>query len=355
MKEEPRLNIQVGSAEGYDNFISFGDAIRTSCEKRHLNLSDASYEVLSNQVTAYSKEILHTLYFSLVSPDLMVTKNIGKGMVKWTFDNWTEPRAPEQDKYFKGWNEKGTRKQETTIELMGISYDYAIDMVTRDAESNPNSIISFPETLMKGTFVELFNSLMQYRERIIFRGADIPTTYGWTNTGQTGLVNDASLTAPSAFATALTTSGGMHAACLELANDLIDRKFRGPFPVHMTSGAWMQANVNKNATSGITDLQFILEDGNLLPPVMNMYLLNSFTETNSTAALGLFAPTVRPTKGMIAQEAQNFQIIESYSPAAYPMPPQYLEVPTKILWMGITELRRPDAVAFAENQTINTK
>lgn len=349
-----QLHINIGNDAKYKEFISFNQAFRLRDQKKGVKLEDASYQITQEEITSFEKEILHTLHHKLVTPKFMVTKNIGKGMKKWKFWNWTEPRAPNRSETFKGWNEDGTKKQETEIDLIGIDYDYSIGMVQRDAEENPNSIITFGETLRQGTFVELMNSLMQYRERILFRGTDIPTTYGWTNTGHTGLVNDAGLTAPGSLGT-LTTAGGVYGAALILANDLIDRDFLPPFELHMSSGVWMQANKNRNATNGKSDMQFILEDGNFRTPTLNHYLINAFTETNSTGAMAAFKSTSEKRPGMKISEIQNFRIVESYAPGVYALPLQYLEIPTKILWMGRTEIRRPDSIAYKGSLTIDTK
>lgn len=319
--------------------------------KQREMLRDSSYRLTNEEISAIESQILHNLTFPLVSPGLITTKDIGKGLRKWKFNTWGAVQPPRYTMDFSRGDNVQTAKTETEVKLMGMDYDYSLTMPEVDVYNNSNRLMKFSETLEQGILGELVQSLGKYREYYIFRGSSIPNM---NDIGQKGLVNASGITDPGAMGEDsddnLTTAGDIQISAIKMANELIQSKFEPPFQLHMTPGVYTQALKNRNTTTKETDFQLLAQLGVkeigrafFDRIVLNPYLIGSETETNTTGAMACFKPG-----------PENFRIIESYPLGYYPMPSIDLGIEGKLLWMGGVEVRRPSSIVYADALTINT-
>ena len=314
------------------------------------SIKEAQYTLNANEVTAIEGQILHVLRWALKSPRFMTTKNMGGGILKHTYDKWNDVPAPRPSISFDGGRVVTVSKTETSVNLIGYDYDTYLTMPQIDAMNNSNRLQKFEESLQQGTITELTRSLAQYREWAIFRGTSAP---GVDDLGITGLVNASGITTPTAYGldadNNLTAAGDVLDAAQKAANGLIAARYDPPFVLLMTPLVMAQANKNKDTTTYKSDMAKIKElqggegTGAMFSDIiMCPYLINSATETTSTGALYAVKPD--PT---------HFRVIESYGLGYYPLPPTGLGVRGKLLWMGVTEVRRPTAVSGRGSQTTN--
>jgi len=340
------LNFKFGDNAKYDRFQDWNTINRT----KKAMFGDASYQITADEITALKSEILHVLQWSAVSPETLVVKNIGKGLTKWEYHSWQKVLPPRRTLDFSRGANVATAKASSTLQLMGYDYDYHISMPQVDLYSSANRKVKFSETLEQGTFRELVNSLSMYREFSIFNGSDIPNL---VDVNLKGLCNNASVTDPGALGLGsddnLTAVGDILDAATVMSSELINAKFKPPFQLHLSPGVFSQALQNVDTTYWTSDFTRIADMGRkegmqiFSEIVMNPFMIDSETETNSTGAMMAVKPG-----------AENFEVIESYPLGYYPMPSQDLGLDGKILWCGGTAVYRPTAVVFANALTIDT-
>ena len=313
-------------------------------------LVDTAYQITAYEVTAIKKEIAHVLRHELVTPTMSTPKNVGKGMLKYEYSTWKQVRPPRWTLDFGRGDVASTSKEATTLKFIGLDYDMHFTMPQMDMYANSNRGIAFSESLQQGTLRELTASLAQYREWALFRGSDIPN---FTDTGLTGLCNNASVTDPGALGLGgddnLTAAGDVYHSAIVMANELINAKFKPPFVLHMTPGVFSQALKNKTGTPLVSDFQLIAEYGAkegkqiFSDIIMNPYLIDSETETTSTGAMMV-----------VKEDSMNFEPVESYPLGFYALPSVDLGFDGKLLWCGGMAVYRPAAVVYADALTIDS-
>lgn len=342
------LNIVAGNkiAEEYGSkFISLKKV--NSNWKR---LSDTSYQINADEVTAVRTEITKVLRWALKTPKFITTRQIGKGMLKYEYHAWNAVQHPRYSLDFARGKNVAVSKEGSTQNMLGFDYDFHVTMPQIDQASISGKKVMFNETLLQGTIRNLTESLAIYSEYSKMLGSDIPNMI---DIGVKGLLNNASVTDPGALGEGsdddLTAAGDVYHSAIVEANKLIVAKFDPPFDLMMSPGVYAQALKNKEGTPNVSDLELIfnlgVKEGNRMfrNIIINPFMIDSETETNSTGAMAC-----------IASGEQNFEIVETYPLGFYPLPPQDLGLDGKILWCGGSIVYRPAAVVFANTLTINT-
>jgi len=323
------------------------------------SMHDTAFLLDPDEVTAIEQTILKVLRWKTKLDDnipgvgpFCPVKQIGAGMKKYDWYKWLDVPAPRNTDTFEGGFDVKVLKQKTTNVLHGMDYDFHITKTDIDAARSTNGKIKLLPELQMGILQNLMEQLALYRDWYGFRGTDAGDLQDITITG---LLNDSGLTDPGAGGIGadddMTAQADVFHSAVELSNKLIQNKFEPPFVLDMTPGLWSQANMNRNTTSDKTDMRLILEyvgaNGGNSPIFakvrMNPFLIDSATETNNTAAMGAFAPSM-----------DNYFLAEAYPLGAYPLPPQGLSAyDMKLLWMGRAIVTRPAAIQYINALTIN--
>jgi hypothetical protein len=343
---DKNLNAKLTSWENHNRKI----ASEYGGMKDKAGFGDASYLLTADEVTVVKNTIQHVLRWNLKSPGLITTKNIGKGMLKYKYWKWLEVLPPRYTLDFSRGEAVYTDKEETELEMMGFDYDIHLTMPQIDYFQNSNRFQRFSESLRQGNITELTRSLAQYREWSIFRGSDIPNM---VDIGKTGLVNDSSVQDPGAIGIGLdddlTAPGDVYYSAILMATKLIQAKFDPPYRIDMTPKVFSQALLNTHATTGYSDLKRIVEIGRdegfqmFNQVVLNPFLINSETETNTTGAILVSKPN-----------PLNFEYIETYAPGMYALPPVDLGWNAKLLCAGAVAVYRGNSLCYADTLTTNT-
>ncbi len=308
-------------------------------------IKDAAYQFTEEEVTLIQSKIEDYLEWDATSGDFIQDTFVGAGVRDlwwWTYVKVQPPRLTQD---FTRGNVVYTAKVKSTLELVGFDYDMYFSLVDMDAMNMNGAGFKFNQNLWDGTKDQLIKSLVQWREKIIHFGT---ATEGIDDIGTKGMFNFSGINAPSNIGQGadddLTAAGDVSHAATILANTLIVDKHKPPFTVIMSPGVYSQGLVNKGSTSGITDMQAIMDLGKEVGSqvfnkiVMDGYLTISEPETTSTGSMGV-----------VKNETRNFEVVESYKIGFYPLPPQGLGTEGKILWMGGVRVKQPTAIAYRDS------
>jgi hypothetical protein len=295
----------------------------------------------SGEVQSYKAIIERYIRWPAPEPEIIPERDLGRGILKWTYFRTNDIPAPSESLTFEQRGNTIPTNTQYDASLMGFYYDYHLDMVTRDASNNPNTVYSLQPRKQEWIMQELTRSMAVYKQWYHYRGTSIE---GLNDLGITGLINDSAVTNDTTIGDAgdLTSSYlGVTKAAEDLAQTLLDAKRFPPYTLDLSPGAFIRASKNINPYNGKTEIQNIYD----LPTEkkvqmfdqirINPFLINGVTETSSTGAMAVYK---------VGQ--QDFEFAYSYPMAFYPLPPVSLGVDGKLLFMGKTILYQPSAVAY---------
>ena len=295
----------------------------------------------SQEVQSYKAIIEQFIRWPAPEPEIMPERDLGRGVLKWTYFRTNDIPAPGESLTFE--QRGNTIPTNTTYDanLMGFYYDYHLDMVTRDASNNPNTVYNLLPRKQEWIMQELTRSMAVYKQWYHYRGTSIE---GLNDLGVTGLINDSAVTNQTTIGDAgdLTSSYlGVTKAAMDLAQTLLDAKRFAPYTLDLSPGAFICAVKNINPYNGKNEIQNLYDSTNEKKMQMfneiriNPFLIEGVTETSSTGAMAVYKTG-----------QQDFEYVFSYPMAFYPLPPVSLGVDGKLLFMGKTILYQPSAVAY---------
>ena len=306
---------------------------------------DTSF-IHSNEVSAYKAMIERFIRWPAPKPEIMPERDIGRGMLKWSYFRTNDVPAPESSITMEQRDNTIPTNTQYDANLLGFYYDYHLDMVTRDAGNNPNAIFNLMPRKQDYIMQELTRSMAVYKQWYHYRGTSITPM---RDLGITGLINDSGVTNQTTIGNSgsLTTYGNIKKAAGALAATLLEAKRFPPYTLDITPGVFIQAATqNLNIYTGKSELQELYDMTDTNKQMMfnniriNPFLIAGATETNSTGAIACYK---------IGEE--DFEFVYSYPMAFYPLPPITLGVDGKLLFMGRTILMQPSAVAYGGSLT----
>ena len=250
------------------------------------------------------------------------------------------------------------RKQQSIYYPVFMHKDFALTKVDIDASRSKNMFnIDAKQLTIRGTT----NTIVSYRERVIWRGYDImarsaANAQGLIDTKSKGIMNaDPQQSGSSTVNTFQAGAGaddnitavGDGVASVGLAmNSVIDDKYVGPYLLFISPLVKSQLVQNMNSTTHITDLErmqsMVDEKGNKILISMDTtpFLINK-TETTSLGAMVLIDPKTSLNEPTVA-------IGEEYPVTHYPTTQNPLYIKGKVIWSGCALVLRPKAVSIAE-------
>ena len=335
---------------GWDTYIQW--------KREHRDINDAEYPLIQQEIQHIYENILPVLHWQDRWGDAFTNLDIGRGITKYTFAKYNQigpANAPQRTQTFESKWDAGVNKATTDLELHGWQYDFHIPRTWIDAQNNSKAVFHFNSDMYTDTMTECVRSLAEARQYFLFNGTQVSGLFD--DVAIKGLCNNASLTAPPSLGLGadndLTEYGDVVKSANILATQLVTRKATPPFGLWLSPGVWAQAAVNINPYNSKSDLQVIMEMCGIDPKpgvnqqggmfsfcLPNPFILQSTTETNATGAMCCVKPSDVTARS-----------IESYPLSAYPMPQITMGIDAKVLWMGITEVRRPEWVAFKNSLT----
>jgi hypothetical protein len=312
-----------------------------------------AYALSPDEVTSIQKQIMSILRWKAKSDLLIDPVNVGAGMLTREYYTGNDVTKPRLTRTFQGGYNVMATKSKSSVELYGLDYDISIDKVSLDAGNSTQNKVHLQPSLQAFESQVIMESLVQYREWWIHRGSDVPNM---VDVGIKGICNWTGITDPGSLGLGadndLRAAGDVDYSATVIAEALIKAKFEPPFELHMTPLVYGRALKNKNATTGKTDMGYILDLNSpdhggvkMFNSIrINPYLIDSATETVGTGAM----------LGMKKLPTTENYVAEAYPLGVYPMNKGNLGWDAKILWLGGTVLQRPTAIAYKGTLTTGT-
>ena len=316
---------------------------------------DANYQLMSREVQSLDKVVHGVIRQKSIANKIFPTIQIPRGMKKHTVATEVEQEPPKFDDNFMKEDQDEVRKTEATFYPVFMHKDFTIYMTDIDASRNNQYYnIDIKALTLRGST----NTIVDYKEKVIWRGYDIAGRANAAASGQgsidsnsKGILNTTNVQTFSAGAGADADVGdagdGPASVALAMAA-IVPYEFYGPYDLIITPLVYTALTKNQNVTTHIHDIErmhtMIDINGSKLLRNMDItkYLLNT-AETTSTGAMLFFdrkTPAGEPT----------CVIGDEYPVAHYPTSQNPLGVKGKVLWAGIPCVLRP--YAFAQETTV---
>lgn len=317
---------------------------------------DADYQLMTREIQSLERTVYGVIRAKAIADKIFPHIQIPKGKKQHIIATAIEQKPPKFDDNFMKEAEDEARKTESTYYPVFMHKDFTIYMTDVDASrTDPNY---YNKDLRALTLQESVATVMDYREKVIWRGYNISGRAGAAANGQ-GLIdtNSKGISDTTNIQTCdvgaggdsnVTAAGDGPASVGIGAQDLVPYHYYGPYDFIMSPGVYAQLLANQNSTTHIHDIErmqsMIDLNGNKLLRnlAVTPYLLGT-AETTSTGAIMMFdrkTPAGEPT-AVIGDE---------YPVSHIPTSQNRLGIKGKVIWAGIPCVLRP--YAFTKDEAI---
>lgn len=316
---------------------------------------DAAYQLVSREVEELDKIVYGVVRQKAIADKIFPKIQIAKGAKTHTIATEIEQEAPKFDDNFMREDLDEVRKETSSFYPVFMHKDFYLYMTDIDASRS----LGVHNVDLRGlTLRGSVETIMDYREKVIWRGYDIrgpennsPSTVaanrqGSIDTAAKGIINTTNVQSFGAGAGAdanITAAGDGAASVANGMRGLVAYHYFGPYDLAMTGYAYAALVKNQNATTGQTDLERMkaMVDKNgvgILRAIhVTEYLTNSATSATGTDNAMLMFDRRTP-KG-----EPTCVIGDEYSVAHYPTSQSALGIKGKVLYAGIPCVLRPYA------------
>ena len=317
---------------------------------------DASYQLTTRETRWVESKIYEVNRQRAIASKIFPTMKVPAGCKEYIIEIDDESESSVFDDNFMREDHDVSRKSENTYYLAYAHKDFRVLMTDADAVANaPFHKMGLPQQTIRN----LTGTVAGDREKVFWRGYDIAgrdyaaaNNQGLIDTSVKGILNTSGINtfnADGGSTADITAAGdgpaGQGAAIASLVTD----DFYGPYWHFMTPEVWSQLNVNRNATTGRTDLSIMLE-------AVDMFGNKMIQGIRVTKAL---LPTVEASGSeanwaVIDPKDQNgsptIVLLEAYPLSALHTPPiAGIQSSGKIVWAGVAAVIRPEAITLEQD------
>jgi hypothetical protein len=332
-----------------DNRVKFDDS--------WTNIADADYEVIPRERNFIHPTVQSVIRQASIAAKFLPSVPIDKGSKNWYVYTAVEPEPPKFDDNFMREDQTEIRRSESIFYPVYMHHDYKVFMTDNDAVASDGL---HKMSLNKLTVQEVTKSIVDYKEKVIWRGYDITgranaaaNNQGIIDSSSLGICNTASINTFNAGDgdSVLTAAGdGLHT----IGNGveaLVTDNYYGPYDFVMTPQVWAQYVKNHNATTDVADWenmssQMDLNGSKLIKSAhVTKHLLNA-AETTTTGAVVLIDAR-RPGGG------PSIMLGDMYPVSNIPMSASRMAYEGKVIWAGIPAVIDPNCIATDTGITTN--
>jgi len=336
------LDAKLSGSGNMDSMYEFGSM-------NPFSYLDTQYTVHPREIEKIDGEVAAVMRAMAIADNLFENIDVGRGKLSEKIYQNKDPLEPILSKTFKAYQPGKEATTEEEIHFQGVHKDYEFGMVELDASRNGGY---WNSDILERTTQEFTSMVMDFKERILWRGFDIRTGNTIGNDPRVkGVVNWTGIQT-QVTTDDFTTVGNATTAIVDSIKALKAYFFKPPFYIVCTPWVYIQLLKNRHTYSNKTELWEILNLGKevgqtLVAGVVSTPHLLKVDETTTNGAMYVIAPTDHKGRS-------NIVIFESYPLWHYPLTlGTQIGVAGKFAWMGSIGIRRPTAVCATTAITTN--
>ena len=219
---------------------------------------DTQYTVHPREIEKIDGEVAAVMRAMKVADALFPHIDVGRGQLSTKIYENKDPLDPILSKTFKAYQPGKEATTEEEIHFIGVHKDYEFGMVELDASRNGGY---WNSDILERTTQEFVSLVQDFKERILWRGADIRSGNATgIDPRVKGVVNWTGIQTQTTT-TDFTTSGNATTAIVDSIKKLKAYFFKPPFWIVVTPWVLIQLIKNRHAYTNKTELWEILNLG----------------------------------------------------------------------------------------------
>ena len=274
---------------------------------------DARYAVHPRELEAIDRDVAAVMRTMVVADRIFRGRDVGRGRTKFLHYQNKDPLDPVLSKNFKTYQPGKEAVEEETVYFLGVHKDYEFGMVELDASRLTDYL---QDDILSRTTREFTALVMDFRERILWRGGDIRSGNNKNIDARVmGFINWTGIQTQAVVD--FTAIGNATTAVVNSIKALKDYYFRPPYHIVCSPWVYIQLLKNRHTYSNKTEIWEILNLGKeagdtLISGISVTPHLLKVDETTTTGAMYVFSPKDNSGK-------DNIFIAESYPMWHYPL------------------------------------
>lgn len=312
---------------------------------------DAAYQLNPREVTALNKIVYKVVRNLAIAESMFPKIKIPAGTKDYKLSVEIEQDAPLFTDDFMTEDLDTVQKEEKIFYPIYMHKDFMLKKVDIDGSHINNYYnLDLKQLTLRGTT----NTIVDYRERVMWRGYDIAgrgvaavNKQGSIDSNSLGILNTSGTNAFTAGAGGdadITVAGDGTASIGFAVDSLVEDIYFGPYWCIMTPKVRGRFGINFNTTTHITDIErmqaMIDEGGNKILRGIKVtpYMINQL-ETGNLGSIALVDPKTNAGEPTIV-------LGEVYSVSHAPTTQNSFGIKGKVYWAGIPIVIRPEAITI---------